>query len=279
MSENPTDVTSGADYGTDADAGADVNADPDAEDGPADSHGDPVLRTRSVAREFGDALVLDGVDLTLGRGSVVGLVGPNGSGKTTLLRVLAGLLAPTRGTVERAVDAERPVGYLPQSPSFRERFTVSETLRFYADLTSATVDVRASLERVGMADVADRRVEALSGGMVRLLGVAQATVGDPPLLVLDEPTSGLDPEMAARIFSVVADLGATGTTVVLATHDLGGVDAVADAVVLLNEGTVEAIGPPTTLQERTGTDSLRAAFSALIERADVGVQGGRGRDA
>ncbi|MFB6352453.1 MAG: ABC transporter ATP-binding protein [Halobacteriales archaeon] len=225
--------------------------------GPAD----PVVRVEDVRHRFGDVEVLDGVSFSLSPGTLTALVGPNGSGKTTLLRVVAGLLAPSGGRVDRPAG-ERAVGYLPQHPGFRPAFTVEETLGFYAELLGGA-DVEAALAAVGLTDVRDRRVDALSGGMVRLLGLAQATLGDPPLAVLDEPTSDLDPGMTARITDAVAERAAGGTAVLLASHDLASVSA-ADAVLVLDRGAVVARGAPDELCEETETDSLAAAYRALV---------------
>jgi ABC-type multidrug transport system ATPase subunit len=239
-----------------------------------------VVTVDGLGRRFGETVVLEDVSFDVPEGEVVALIGPNGSGKTTLCRVVAGLLEPTDGSVERPIEAEREVGYLPQEPTFRPRFTVRETLDYYGDLVRADVDVDGLLARVGLADAADRPVEALSGGMTRLLGVAQATVGDPPLLVLDEPTSGLDPEMADRIFDILQSLRDDDRSVLVATHDLPGVEAVADDVVLLDEGRVVASDDPAALRARVETDTLRAAFPRLVGREGVAtVQTGRRREA
>jgi ABC-type multidrug transport system ATPase subunit len=240
---------------------------------------DPALVVDSVARRFGDLTVLSDVSFSLSGGEVACVVGPNGSGKTTLLRVVAGLLAPTAGRVDRrasAGDGVRSVGYLPQTPAYRPQFTLAETLAFYADLAGVTVDPGDVLDRVGLAAVADRRVEALSGGMSRLFGIAVATVGDPPLLVLDEPSSGLDPVMNEHVGTVVTDLAAGEATVLLATHDMATVDRVADTVLVLDGGEIAAAGSPETLRDRTGADTLTGAVSALVtsESGELTVRSG-----
>ncbi|MFC7046585.1 heme ABC exporter ATP-binding protein CcmA [Halobacteriaceae archaeon GCM10025711] len=245
-----------------------------------DEHAQPVASVDAVGKSFGDLTVLDDVSFDLPAGTITALIGPNGSGKTTLLRIVAGLLRPTTGRVDLAVDAERTVGYLPQQPAFRPRFSVAETLSFYANLVNDG-DLAARLEQVGLRDVHDRRVGALSGGMTRLLALAQTTIGDPPVVVLDEPTSGLDPEMTEHIFEVIDDLADAGVAVLLATHDLAAVETVTDRVVLLDDGHIVARGSPADLASETGTDSLGAAFSALV-RKDGGLTvrtGRRGDDA
>lgn len=224
---------------------------------------DSLLVVEDVDHSFGDVEVLDDVSFEVPPDSVTAVVGPNGSGKTTLLDIVAGLRRPDSGTVSMDASGERPVGYLPQAPRFRPVFTVEATLSFYADLLSAPTDLDAVMERVGLADVSDRRVDALSGGMRRLLGLAQSFLGDPSLVVLDEPTSGLDPRMTRQIFDVAAEQTDAETTVLLSTHDLR-YAADADRVVVLNRGTVVDDGHPDDLADRTNTDSLVEAFLAMV---------------
>lgn len=244
-----------------------------------DESAETVVEVRDVSRTFGDLSVLEDVSFSVGAGSVACLVGPNGSGKTTLLRILAGLLSPDDGTVSVTGEAGRAVGYLAQQPVFRSQFTVRETIAFYGRLVDGETDVEAILDRVGLSAVADRRVGALSGGMMRLLGLAQATVGDPPVLVLDEPSSGLDPMMTRRITDVIADLGQDGDAVLLATHDLRSVERIADEVLVLGRGELVASAPPETVLEETGTETLEDALEQLAGD-DGGVQAGiRGGDA
>lgn len=231
--------------------------------------GEPVLTVDGVRHAFGHLTVLEDVSFSADRGSVVSLVGPNGSGKSTLLRVVAGLIEQTAGEVTVEASADRPVGYLPQTPAFRPQFSLTETLAFYGDLAGVDVDVDDRLERVGLQNVPDRRVDALSGGMTRLLGIAQATVGDPPLLVLDEPSSGLDPVMVEHISAVVDDLASEGTTVLLATHNIDAVEQMADTVLVLDGGTIVAAESPAALRERTGADTLTGALADVIERDET----------
>ncbi|WP_251343458.1 ABC transporter ATP-binding protein [Haloplanus halophilus] len=224
--------------------------------------GESSLRATDVTRTFGDVTALSDVSLSVPAGSVVALIGPNGSGKTTLLRVLAGLLDPTAGAVDyEGPPATRPLGYLPQEPTFRPGFTAMETASFYARLVDD--DPAALLDRVGLSAVADRRVEALSGGMTRLLGIAQALAGDPPVLALDEPASGLDPGMSRRVFGVVEGLAEADHAVVVTSHDLPLVERTADRIVVLDRGAVVAAGSPAELRERTG-GPLHETFTALV---------------
>ncbi|WP_049891991.1 ABC transporter ATP-binding protein [Natronococcus amylolyticus] len=237
----------------------------------------PVLEITSADYNYGSVEVLDDITTTFGEGTITALIGPNGSGKTTLLRVLAGLLEPTNGAVRyRGTDATRRIGYLPQQPAFRPGFTVLETLQFYSSLVGAgEADARKRLEQVGLEDAAERPVEALSGGMTRLVGIAQATIGDPPVIVLDEPASGLDPGMSKHVFEIATDLASAGTAVLLSSHDLELVDRTADEVLILDDGRVVRHGPPGSIRAELGVESLRAVYenSVAAEEGTVRVQG------
>ncbi|WP_135823355.1 ABC transporter ATP-binding protein [Halorussus ruber] len=235
-----------------------------------------VLEVEGLGHSFGDVDVFSDLSFSLAEGTVTALVGPNGSGKTTLLRAVLGLLDPDEGRVEieRSPDSGRRIGYLPQSPAFRPAFTVEETLQFYADLLEKEVDVSAVLDRVGLSQVPDRRVDALSGGMTRLLGVGQAILGDPGLVVLDEPTGDLDPRMTEYVFDVVADLADDGMGILLATHNLTGAGE-ADDVLLLDHGDVVMSGSPADFVARTEAEDFRGAFLELTggEEGAVSIGG------
>ena len=234
------------------------------------------LRGTDVSRTFGDVTALAGVSIEVPAGSVVALIGPNGSGKTTLLRILSGLLAPSDGEVSYdGPDAARPLGYLPQEPTFRPGFTTRETIGFYARLVDDDPD--ELLDRVGLDRVPDRRVEALSGGMTRLLGIAQAMAGDPPVLALDEPASGLDPGMSQRVFDILDRLAEDGHSVVVTSHDLPLVERSADRIVVLDRGEAVAADTPAALRERTG-GPLHETFTSLVQADDsVGIHTGETR--
>lgn len=226
--------------------------------------GDALAVLEGVTRTYGGIAVLDDVSLSVEAG-VTAVVGANGSGKSTLLGALAGAITPTSGTVRYPGGGPRGgsdgrVGYLPQRVPFRDGFTARETLGFYAALGGGDPD--AALSEVGLADAADKRVGSLSGGMRRLLGIAQATLGDPDVVVLDEPTSGLDPEMRERAFRAAARAG-EDAAVVVSSHDLDLVDAHADAVVVLRRGRVAAADPLKRLLDDRGVGDVRALYRAV----------------
>lgn len=245
--------------------------------------GAPALRAAGVEQSFGDVSVLSGVNLTVERDEIAAVVGPNGSGKSTLLRVLAGLDRPSAGAVEvvGGPDSSRRVGFLPQQPAFRSGFTARDTLAFYASFVDGVgrEAVATTLDRVGLGSVADRAVGSLSGGMTRLLGLGQAVLGDPAVLLLDEPGSGLDPAMVERLFDVLGDLAAGGTGVVVVSHELPAVETYADTVHILDDGGFVAEGSPAALRERTDAESVSEAFLRLVRTGSDApiVRSGTGR--
>jgi ABC-2 type transport system ATP-binding protein len=217
-----------------------------------------------VCKSYGAVRALDHVDLDLVHG-VTGLLGPNGAGKTTLMRILATLLAPDRGSVRiegldptdarQRLELRRRLGYLPQDLGLYPRFTVFELVDYIAimkelkDRRERHRRVAAALEAVGLEDVSGRRIKTLSGGMARRVGIAQALVADPDLLILDEPTAGLDPQQRARFRELLASLGSR-RQVILSTHLVEDVAAICTSVVILWEGRSVFHGSPQELRER-----------------------------
>jgi ABC-2 type transport system ATP-binding protein len=221
------------------------------------------VRIQGVRKSYGGVAALADLDLEL-RPGITGLLGPNGAGKTTLIRILATLLAPSAGEVRingwRAsgpadrVEIRRRLGYLPQDLGLYPRFTVFEFVDYLAvlkeldDVADRHRRVRSALAAVELEDLAGRKIRTLSGGMRRRVGIAQAIVADPELLLLDEPTTGLDPEQRMRFRQLIAGLG-THRTVVLSTHLVEDVAAVCTQVVVLWQGRVRFCGTPTELRQ------------------------------
>jgi ABC-2 type transport system ATP-binding protein len=197
------------------------------------------LRTRGLTKSYGTTTALAGVDLEVPAGAVYGLVGPNGSGKTTVLEILAGLRRPTAGRVDRGVPAEA-VAYCPDAPEFEPWLTATEVLAASAGLLGKQRTRNAlqeMLARVGLADVAGRRVGGFSRGMRARLGVAAGLIGDPLVLLADEPAAALDPAGQVEIIDLLAALRGS-VTVIVSSHDLPEVERICDRIGVLVAGTL-----------------------------------------
>ncbi len=246
------------------------------------------VRVIGVTKSFGRTRALDAVDFEADRG-VSGLLGPNGAGKTTLLRLIATVLAPDEGQLsllgrDPARAAERTeirhcLGYLPQEAGFHRGFSVFEFVDYVAILKSMTDrrsrhdEVRRVLALTGLESVSGKRIRALSGGLRRRVGLAQALLGDPELLVLDEPTAGLDPEQRLRLRELVSQAG-EGRTVVLSSHQTEDVAALCTQIVVVHQGRTRFVGTPAALTAqadgRVWTDVQRAPSALAAWRTGVG---------
>lgn len=218
-----------------------------------------MIRYERFGKRFGDVEAVRGLDLEVCAGETLALVGPNGSGKTTTLKALVGLVRPTSGRVlvdERDIAADdgsvrKLLGYLPQRLSFPEGMTGREALRLYARLRRAPADqVDELLNRVGLTDAADRSADGYSGGMRQRLGLAVALLGRPSALILDEPSAALDPTGALTVRDLIRDIAADGTTVLISSHDLAEVAALADRVAVFVAGELRAVGTLPELECR-----------------------------
>ncbi|MFB6242646.1 MAG: ABC transporter ATP-binding protein [Halobaculum sp.] len=230
----------------------------------------PVVETAGLRKEYGDTVAVASLDLSITAGEVYGLLGPNGAGKTTTMRLLATLVEPTAGTATVCGEAvtdraavSQLIGFLPEEPPLYDELTGREQLEYAAGLRGLSVDAETALRRVGLADAVDRRIDAYSTGMAKRLGLLQATLHDPDLLILDEPTSGLDPRAARRVRETVAAVAESGTTVLLSTHVLPVAEAVSDRVGVFVDGQLRAEGPPAELRDRS--EDLEDAFIRLTE--------------
>ena len=211
---------------------------------------------------------VDGLNLTIEREAIYGLLGPNGSGKSTTIKVLLGLLKASAGNCElfgtssENASARIRVGYLPEAPYFQRFLTGRELLEYFGCLSGlkragANDRIDELLERVGLEDAGDRRVGSYSKGMLQRIGLAQALIADPDLLILDEPTAGVDPIGAADIASLITGLKAEGKTVLLCSHLLSQVEAICDRVAIMSRGRLLREGTVASLTENTGKDSIR----------------------
>ncbi len=236
------------------------------------------VQVQDVTQTFGRTQVLKGVDLEIGRG-VFGLLGPNGAGKTTLLRTLATALAPANGSMRllgydvrdhaQRRELRRRLGYLPQALGYYPNFTVAEFVEYFALLKEMPHDrvrpaVARAIERVELGDRARSKLKTLSGGMLRRVGIAQAIVNEPDLLLLDEPTAGLDPEQRVTFRRLLREVGTRGT-VIVSTHLVEDVGAACGQVALMQGGRIVFQGTPGQLMDR-GDDTDDVAGDSPLER-------------
>jgi ABC-2 type transport system ATP-binding protein len=221
------------------------------------------LTARGLEKRYGSTVALGGVDLDVGEGELVGLLGPNGAGKSTLVKIACGLVRPTRGGAEvcgaraGSRDAKRRLGYLAELFRFPGWYSADELLELHQRLAGSAggAEERVELlELVGLSEARDRRVEQMSKGMQQRLGLAQALVGSPPLLLLDEPTSALDPVGRRTVRVLLEELRSRGTSVLLNSHLLSEVELVCDRVVILLRGKVVTEGSPAELSRPRGIE-------------------------
>ena len=238
-----------------------------------------------LTRRFGRTTAVAGVDLQAGPG-VFGLLGPNGAGKTSLLRMMATAVAPTSGRLRLLGhdpssygprrEIRRRLGYLPQSLGYYPGFTVAESVEYVAllkEMPPARIPgaVAAAIDRVELGGKAKAKLRTLSGGMLRRVGVAQAIVNEPELLLLDEPTAGLDPQQRVVFRALLRDLGQRAT-VVVSTHLVEDVGAACTQVALMDQGKIVFHGTPEELAARgegyaTGDAPLERGYSAVLTAA------------
>ena len=236
---------------------------------------EPAVSARALHKRYGRHVALAGLDLEIHPGQVVGLLGPNGAGKTTTVKILTGLVRPTSGTatlfgepVEHPA-ARRRLGYLPEHLRFPEWLTGRPLLRYPTRLAGRDPRREADrldglLERVGLAGRGDERIRAYSKGMTQRLGLAQALVGEPDLVLLDEPTSAMDPLGRREIRLLIKDLAGEGVAVLLNSHMLSEVEMVCDHVIVIDRGRTLRSG---SLDEvRASTLEVRVTLDRVDQR-------------
>jgi ABC-type multidrug transport system ATPase subunit len=240
-----------------------------------------MLRIESVSKRFrsGNYGVRD-ISLHV-NGGVLGLLGPNGAGKTTLMQMIATVTKPTAGriffrdsdAVAKPDDLRRRLGYLPQDFGVYDNLTALEFLSYFAALkgVKSRTKIQEMLEMVNLHHVAGRAVGGFSGGMKQRLGIAQALINDPDLVIVDEPTAGLDPEERIRFRNVLAGLG-EGRLVILSTHIVSDVESIATKIAIMKTGSLVALATPDELLQQTGATTLEAAFLRVINSGASAAQ-------
>jgi ABC-2 type transport system ATP-binding protein len=230
-----------------------------------------VIEVVDVTRRYGDVEAVRGVSFKVNRGEVVGFLGPNGAGKTTTMRMITGFLPPSSGRIEVAghdielapLPARRAVGYLPETPPLYPEMRVENYVRYVAALKDVPrgergPKVERALEACALTDVRRKVIGTLSKGFRQRVGLAQAIVHEPEVLVLDEPSSGLDPVQIVEIRRLIRELAEEeGRTVILSTHVLPEVEAICQRVLLISNGVIRIDGP---LDEVRGADTLEEVF-------------------
>ena len=232
------------------------------------------LSVRGLEKRYRATTALAGVDVEVAEGELVGLLGPNGAGKSTLVKIACGLVRPTRGEAEvcgaraGSLEARRRLGYLAELFRFPGWYSADELLELHQRLAGSqggATERAELLELVGLADARTRRVEEMSKGMQQRLGIAQALIGAPPLLLLDEPTSALDPVGRRTVRLLLEELRRRGTSVLLNSHLLSEIELVCDRVVILLRGKVVAEGSPTELGRARGVEIETDGGTRLYE--------------
>lgn len=231
-----------------------------------------------VTKKFGDKTAVDNLSFTVAEGEIMGFLGPNGAGKSTTMNILTGYLSATSGkAVINGVDvfedpkrAKKNIGFLPEQPPLYQDMTVMEYLKFVYDLRGATLPRRKHLDEIcemtGIGNVKNRVIKNLSKGYRQRVGIAEALVGDPKVLIFDEPTVGLDPNQIVEIRALIKKLGKKHT-VILSTHILSEVQAVCDRILIINKGKIVADSPTEDLLKNTsGKLKYRALLATRNEK-------------
>jgi ABC-2 type transport system ATP-binding protein len=240
-----------------------------------------MIEVRNLTKRYGQVVAVNDISFQISRGEVVGFLGPNGAGKTTTMRMVTGFLGADSGEIRidgrpLAADpqaAKRKIGYLPENNPLYEDLTVREYLDFVGEMRGLTPDERQaaidrSVVRYGLTGMAMKDIGELSKGYRQRVGLAQASLADPPIMILDEPTSGLDPNQILEIRALITEIGKT-KTVVLSTHNLTEVEATCSRVLIISNGRLVADDSPKALERRSTVDHLHVRARGPVEMAEV----------
>jgi ABC-2 type transport system ATP-binding protein len=225
------------------------------------------VEVSSVTKTFGPVRAVDGLSLVVPEGAVYGFIGPNGSGKTTTMRMIVNIFYPDSGAIRVFGDAMTPartglIGYLPEERGLYKSMPVKALLEFYGELRSGrkvSAEVDRWLERFGLTQWAERKLETLSKGMTQRVQFIAAAIAAPRLMILDEPFSGLDPVSAESLREAVIDLRRNGTTVILSTHDMRTAETLCDSILMIFQGRKVLDGTLAEIQDQYGNDTIRVS--------------------
>lgn len=227
-----------------------------------------MIEVKNLTKKYGNILAVDNISFTIEKGKIYGLLGPNGAGKTTTMNIITGCLAATSGEVlinghsiiDEPVEAKKYIGYLPEQPPLYADMTPAEYLYFVAEAKSVRADdipraVEEVMEETGITDVADRLIKNLSKGYRQRVGIAQAMLGTPEVIILDEPTVGLDPQQIIEIRELIKSLG-RDRTVILSSHILPEVSAICDDIIIISHGKIVANGPMREISSSLKSETI-----------------------
>ena len=248
-----------------------------------------MIKVEGLTKRYGRTTAVRNISFEVEKGEIVGFLGPNGAGKTTTMRILTGFLPPTEGTAsvggldvqEHPIEVKRRIGYLPESPPLYPEMTVRDYLEFVARLKGiASADVAARvdsvIDRCSIGGVRGKLNGQLSKGYKQRVGLAQALIHDPDVLILDEPTAGLDPKQIIEVRELIRELGGDHT-IILSTHILPEVSTTCGRVIIINEGKIEASDTPENLTARLqGHDSVWVEVDGPAEEVEAKIQGIQG---
>ncbi len=244
-----------------------------------------MIEVRDLTKYYGPVQAVNQINFEVAAGEIVGFLGPNGAGKTTTLKMLAGFLAPTSGTaringfdcVSQSLEVRRSLGYLPENVSIYPELTVGQFLKFAAqakwvESKDQPAEIRRVMAACGLEEVAGKLVKALSKGFRQRLGLAQALLRQPPVLILDEPTIGLDPSQIVEIRSLIKNLEG-GHTVILSSHILPEVSQLCHRVIIINRGQIVASDTPENLSRQMGRGAINLTVNGPEDQVTAALQG------
>ena len=231
-----------------------------------------MIQLQHISKRFGKITVLDDISFSLEKGGIFAVLGPNGSGKTTILKIILGMVLPQKGDVSiheskilKSWDYRKEISYLPQIARFPDNLTVTELIKMMNDLRSMPSREDELIEMLGLQKFLDKKLGNLSGGTRQKVNIMLAFMFDSSILILDEPTAGLDPVSLIRLKELIMESKSKGKIILITTHILGLVEALADEIIFLLEGNIHFRGSLDELNNKTGEKDLEHSIAALLE--------------